>query len=172
MIPMLDICTYGDEVLREKSEEVKKFDDALKMLVDAMYETLDEADGVGLAGCQVGVPSRLFIVSIPSEGIKTAFINPQIVETSYETGPYEEGCLSIPGEYFNVIRPLEVTVQAQDVKGHPFTVHATGLLARVIQHEYDHLEGKLFTDRLSENDRTKVLDRYKIRSFRKRGKKK
>lgn len=160
MLNMLDICTYGDEVLREKSEDIKVFDNALRMLVDAMFETLDEADGVGLAGCQVGVPSRLFIVSIPKDGIRTAYINPQIVETSYETGPYEEGCLSIPGEYFNVIRPLEVTVQAQDVKGKPFTVHATGLLARVIQHEYDHLDGKLFTDRLSETDREKLLNRY------------
>lgn len=168
MFSMLDICTYGDEVLREKAEEIKVFDDALKMLVDAMFETLDEADGVGLAGCQVGVPSRLFIVSIPKDGIRTVFINPQIIETSYETGPYEEGCLSIPGEYFNVIRPLAVTVQAQDVKGKRFTVHADGLLARVIQHEYDHLDGKLFTDRLSEEDREKVLKRYS----RKKGRRK
>lgn len=168
---MLDICTIGDEVLRENSKEVEVFDDALKILVDAMFETLEEADGVGLAGCQVGAPSRLFIVSIPNENVKAAFINPQIIETSYETGPYEEGCLSIPGEYFNVIRPLEVTVQAQDVKGKPFTVHAKGLLARVIQHEYDHLNGMLFTDRLSEADREKVLNRYSKNS-KKRNKRK
>ena len=168
---MLDICTIGDEVLREKSEEVKVFDDALKMLVDAMFETLDEADGVGLAGCQVGAPSRLFIVSIKDENIRSVFINPQIIETSYETGPYEEGCLSLPGEYFKVVRPLEVTVQAQDVKGKPFTVRAKGLLARVIQHEYDHLDGMMFIDRLSEADREKVLARYNKNS-KKRGRRK
>lgn len=157
---MLDIYKLGEDILREKTEKITEFDDALRVLVDAMFETLDEADGVGLAGPQVGVPKSLFIVSIPDENIKTVFINPQIVETSLETGPYEEGCLSIPGQYFTVIRPLQVTVQAQDIKGKPFTVHAKKLFARVIQHEMDHLEGKLFIDRLSDEDRNLVVSRY------------
>lgn len=169
---MLDIYTLGDEVLREKSERIEKFDNSLKMLVDSMFETLEEADGIGLAGIQVGVNKRLFVVSIDKEGIKSVFINPEIVETSIETGPYEEGCLSIPGQYFSVIRPLEITVQAQDLNGKAFSVHATGLFARVIQHEMDHLDGKLFIDRLSEKDRTLVMNRYTIAKQRKKIRKK
>ena len=157
---MLDIYKLGEDILREKTEKITEFDDALRILVDAMFETLDEADGVGLAGPQVGVSKSLFVVSIPDENIKAVFINPQIVETSVETGPYEEGCLSIPGQYFKVMRPLEVTVQAQDIKGKPFTVNAKKLFARVIQHEMDHLEGKLFIDRLSDKDRELVVSRY------------
>jgi len=157
---MLDICTLGDEVLREKCENVTVFDHALEILVDAMYETLEEADGIGLAGPQIAVPQRLFIVSIPSEGIKKTFINPEIIETSVETGPYEEGCLSLPGVYHNVMRPIRITVCAQDVKGKPFRVEADGLFARVIQHEYDHLDGKLFIDRISEEESGKVVAQY------------
>ena len=168
---MLDICKIGDEILKEKCEKVTKFDSALEMLVDAMFDTLDEAEGVGLAGPQVGVPQRLFVVAL-SDGTRKEFINPEILETSVETGPYEEGCLSIPGVYHNVIRPLKVKVFAQDVKGHSFTLDATGLMARVIQHENDHLDGKLFIDRLSENDREKVLKLYYKRSGANRKKRK
>ena len=159
---MLDICKIGDEILKEKCEKVTKFDSALEMLVEAMYDTLGEADGVGLAGPQVGVPQRLFVVWL-SDGTKKTFINPEILETSVETCPYEEGCLSIPGVYHNVIRPAKVKVFAQDVKGHSFTLEASGLMARVIQHENDHLDGKLFIDRLSEADREKVLRLYNKR---------
>lgn len=159
---MLDICKIGDEILREKCEKVTKFDSALEMLVDAMYDTLAEADGVGLAGPQVGVNQRLFVVWL-SDGTKKTFINPEILETSVETGPYEEGCLSIPGVYHDVIRPTKVKVFAQDEKGHSFTLDASGLMARVIQHENDHLDGKLFIDRLSEEDREKVLRIYNKR---------
>lgn len=167
---MLDIYTLGDEVLRTKCEKVTKFDKALEMLEEAMYETLDEADGVGLAGPQVGVDKRLFIVSIPEKEIKKTFINPEIIETSVETGPYNEGCLSMPDVYHDVIRPLEVTVYAQDVHGKAFTIHADGLFARVIQHENDHLDGKMFIDRLSEEDREKVINLYeKKKSGRKNG---
>ena len=168
---MLDICKIGDEILKEKCEKVTKFDSALEILVDAMFDTLAEADGVGLAGPQVGVPQRLFVVWL-SDGTKKAFINPEILETSVETCPYEEGCLSLPGVYHNVIRPAKVKVFAQDVKGHSFNLDATGLLARVIQHENDHLDGKLFIDRLSEEDREKVLKLYYKRSGANRKKRK
>ena len=156
---MLDICTLGDEVLREECKSIKKFDSALNMLIDAMIDTLVEANGVGLAAPQVGVSSKLFVVKLPDKE-PMVFINPEIIETSVETGPYEEGCLSIPGLYHDVIRPLRVTVQAQDAKGKPFTVNADGLLARVIQHENDHLYGKLYIDRLDDKERDRMIHLY------------
>ncbi|MFA6688307.1 MAG: peptide deformylase [Sphaerochaetaceae bacterium] len=160
---MLDIYTLGDEVLRESCEPVQTFDSALKVLVDAMFETLAEADGVGLAGPQVGVDKRLFVIDIRGEE-KRAYINPQIIETSMEQVPYEEGCLSIPGVWHDVVRPAKVTVQAQDVNGKSFVVHAEGLLARAIQHENDHLNGTLFIDHLSEEEREKVIKAYERRN--------
>ena len=151
---MLDICVLGDDVLRTECKDIKVFDSALKMLADAMLETLKEADGVGLAGPQVGVP------------------DPEIVETSIETCPYEEGCLSVPGMYHNVVRPKRVKVQAFDADGKPFTLDADGLLARVIQHENDHLHGKLYIDYLTDAEREKLLRLYekknKARKNRKR----
>ena len=160
---MLDIYTLGDDVLREKCSDITKFDSALKVLADAMIETLDEAEGVGLAGPQVGVSQRIFVVHIGDEK-PMVFINPEIIETSIEVCPYEEGCLSIPGVYHDVIRPERVTVQALDLDGKPFTVKADGLLARVIQHENDHLSGMLYIDHLSEPDRKAVVRSYERKS--------
>ena len=140
------------------------------MLIDAMFDTMDEADGVGLAGPQVGVSQKLFVVD-DRKGNRIAFINPEIIETSVEVGPYEEGCLSVPGVYHDVIRPLGVTVQAQDVNGKAFTIKATGLLARIIQHENDHLNAKLFIDRLSEDDRAMMVKVYERKNKTKKRKK-
>lgn len=165
---MLDICKLGDEILKTKCSEVEKFDDSLKILCNAMFETLDNADGVGLAGPQVGADKRLFIVSIPDKNIRMTFVNPQITETSVETGSYEEGCLSIPGLYHKVTRPLRVKITAKDVNGKIFNVDAEGLLARVIQHEYDHLDGKLFIDRLDEKDRNTVINKYNRKLLKRR----
>lgn len=162
---MLDIYTLGEDVLRKECSEVKVFDSALKMLADAMLETLEEADGVGLAGPQVGVSERIFVIHIP-DNPPIVFVNPEIIQTSIETSLYEEGCLSIPGVYCNVIRPSAVTIQAQDVTGKPFTLEATGLLARAIQHENDHLHGKLYIDLLSEKDREKAVREYERRNRR------
>ena len=164
---MLDICKIGDEVLREKCKAVTKFDEALSLLLDAMYETLEEADGVGLAAPQVGVNQRFFIVSLP-DGTKQEFINPEITGFSVETNPYEEGCLSVPGVYHDVERPSKVIVTAKDKTGKEFTLKANGLMARVIQHEYDHLEGILFVDRLNERDKEAVLHEYNKNKNRKR----
>lgn len=161
---MLDIYTLGDEVLKTKCQKVTKFDHSLELLEQAMYETLAEADGVGLAGPQVGVEQRIFVVEVPEERIKMTFINPEIIETSVEVGPYNEGCLSIPGLSHEVIRPKEVTVYAQDAHGKAFTIHADGLFARVIQHENDHLDGKLYIDRLSEEDRAHMIAMYERRN--------
>ncbi len=156
---MLDIYTLGEDVLREECSDITDFDDALRVLSDAMIDTLEEADGVGLAGPQVGVSKKIFVVHI--RGNKPmVFINPVIIGTSIETGPYEEGCLSIPGVYHEVIRPLGVTVQAQDLDGKPFTIEADGLLARVIQHENDHLHGKLYIDHLDQKSRDRLVHSY------------
>ena len=105
---MLDIYTLGDDVLREECKDITEFGDAIRMLADAMIDTLDEADGVGLAGPQVGVSQNIFVVHIRGEK-PLVFINPVITETSIETGVYEEGCLSIPGVYHDVTRPMAVT---------------------------------------------------------------
>lgn len=157
---MLDIYKYGDEVLYEPTSEVKEFDDALKLLIDAMFETMDAADGVGLAGPQVGVSKRIFVVDDHNPGGRLAFINPVIADTSEEMVEMEEGCLSIPGFYADVRRPKSVTVQAFDVNGKPFTVKADGFIARIIQHENDHLYKKLFIDHLDPLERTELLKRY------------
>ncbi|MBO4409854.1 MAG: peptide deformylase [Spirochaetales bacterium] len=160
---MLDIVKIGDEVLRGKCTEVTEFDEAFRILLDAMFETLEEAEGLGLAAPQVGVDQRFFIVSLP-DGIKKEFINPEITGTSVETEPYEEGCLSIPGVYHEVERPSKVIISAQDAYGVPFTLKAAGLLARVIQHEYDHLNGVLFIDHLDEEEKARVVKEYEKRN--------
>lgn len=165
---MLDIYTLGEEVLREKTERITVFDNALAIFVDAMFETMTEADGIGLAAPQVGVTKRLFVVDTRRPGERIAFINPEILETSQQQGVHEEGCLSIPGMYYDIVRPLEVTVQAQDLQGKAFITRASGLLARVIQHEYDHLNGVLFIDRMDEDAREKLVASYYRRKKRRK----
>ena len=141
------------------------------MLIDAMFDTLIEADGVGLAAPQVGVSKKFFVVDLRrGDDSKYVFINPEIIETSIEEGPYEEGCLSIPGFYREVIRPLRVRVQAQDVNGKYFTIDADGLLARVIQHENDHLNKTLFIDHLTPEEKEKVEKAFRKKNRKKRNK--
>ena len=168
---MLDIYTLDDEVLREETKKVTSFDSSLRMLIDAMFDTLIEADGVGLAAPQVGVSKKFFVVDLRrGDDSKYVFINPEIIETSIEEGPYEEGCLSIPGFYREVIRPLRVRVQAQDVNGKYFTIDADGLLARVIQHENDHLNKTLFIDHLTPEETEKVEKTFRKKNRKKRNK--
>ncbi len=165
LLAMLDIYTLGDEILRERCKPVKTFDSSLSTLIDAMYTTMVEANGVGLAAPQVGADIRLFVVDVPDFG-KRAFINPQIIETSMELSCMEEGCLSIPGLFHDVERPASVVVQAQDPNGKVFTVKADGLLARVIQHENDHLNGVLFIDRLDTVEQEKMQKAWQKRAKR------
>lgn len=156
---ILEIVKIGDDILRKKCRRVDNFDSSFRLLTQAMLSTLEEADGVGLAAPQIGVDGRFFVVDI-RDGKQYVFANPEILETSEEQGPYDEGCLSIPGVYHDVIRPLRVTVHAQNEYGKAFTLEADGLLARVIQHENDHLNGHLFIDRLSGEERAKLLKAY------------
>ena len=166
---MLDIYTLGEEVLTERAKPVKTFDSALGILVDAMFETMEEADGVGLAAPQVGVSQRLFVIDV-RDGKRWTFINPEIIATSEECESAEEGCLSIPGVFSEVSRAVRVTVQAQNLQGKPFTVEADGLFARAIQHELDHLNGVLFIDRLDKEKHDRAVKSFeRLNKKRRRG---
>ena len=157
----MDILTLGNELLNQKASPVKDLKNESGRWNEIIQQMLDEiksGKGVGLAGPQIGLLKRIFVVNIEGD-VPRVFINPSIIETSHETTKFEEGCLSIPGIWADVIRPKTVKVQAWNEKGRPFTIEASGLLARVILHEYDHLEGVLFIDRLSEPKRKKILDK-------------
>lgn len=156
---MLDIVKYGESILVQKAEGVTDFTHDIEKLVLDMRDTLLANDGVGLAAPQVGISKRIFIVCLENEPMR-AFINPRIVATSEDTVEYEEGCLSFPGLYFNVSRPAAVDIEAFDVHGKPFKLSADGFLARVIQHEYDHLDGMLYIDRVSPLKRKRALAHY------------
>ena len=156
----MQILTLENESLRQKALPVKKIGPEYRKIADDLLDTLHEGEGVGLAGPQVGRQERIFAVHVQGD-IPRIFINPSILETSQETLKYEEGCLSIPGVYTNVVRPKAVKVQAWNEKGRPFTLEATGILARVILHEYDHLEGILFIDRIPEHKKDRILAKFK-----------
>ena len=138
-----NIVTEKEARLRKVSRPVEKFDERLWTLLDDMADTMYHADGVGIAGVQVGVLRRVFVVDI-GEGL-TEFINPAITARSGEQDGME-GCLSSPGEFGLVVRPEKVTVTAFDRHGKPFTMDAEGFLARAICHENDHLDGRIFKD--------------------------
>jgi peptide deformylase len=143
---------YGDPVLRQKAVPIESFDEPLAQLVADMFETMRAYRGVGLAGNQVGVAQRVLVIEIPGEtegqSQRLALVNPALSEASGQQVD-EEGCLSMPGIYEEVKRALEVRVRAHDPEGRPIDFTAEGYLARVVQHEVDHLDGVLFTDRLS-----------------------
>ncbi len=153
------IRLIGDDVLRDKAEEVTLFDDQLKTLVDDMIETMHESDGIGLAAPQVGISQRILVtdVSPVESGFgPQAFINPVILETEGEA-ELEEGCLSIPGVRENVTRPEEILLKFQTVEGEDRTEKYTGWMSRVLQHEIDHLDGILFIDHLGMVKRKLIL---------------
>lgn len=156
----MEVMILGNEVLREKAVPVEEVNDDIRALLTEMFETMRESDGIGLAAPQVGKSLRLFVVRA-DDGINRTFINPQIIQTSPEQTSYEEGCLSIPKYYADVIRPEKITVQARNENGRRFTLEADGLLARVIQHEYDHLEGVLFIDRIDPAKKAKVEEKFR-----------
>lgn len=153
---LLNILEYPDPRLRTKAVKVAKVDDSLRRLIDDMFETMYAANGVGLAATQVNVHQRLVVMDISEQRNEPrVFINPEIIShTGIEIG--EEGCLSVPGMYDNVERAERITVRALDRQGKSFDLEADGLLAVCIQHELDHLEGKLFVDYLSDLKRTRI----------------
>ncbi|HUX13921.1 MAG TPA: peptide deformylase [Spirochaetia bacterium] len=156
---MLSIYTLPDEMLRRSSEAIPDIDGEIEGLAEQMIEAMHAGNGIGLAGVQVGVTRRIFVVHV-SRDKPRVFINPTIIETSVEESDYEEGCLSIPKVYADVRRPSAVRIQAWNERGRPFNLDADGTLARVILHEYDHLNGVLFIDHLSERKKEKLLREY------------
>jgi peptide deformylase len=147
-LPILKVVNYPAEILEQICKPVIKFDRKLAKVLDNMYDTMIEYDGVGLAAPQIGLDARVAIVDIDDESGTIEMINPVILETSGEqTGP--EGCLSFPGLFGEVSRPNFVKIEAFDRKGRKFALEAEGFLARAIQHEIDHLDGILFTTKVT-----------------------
>jgi len=140
---IMNIRKIGDPVLRSKAKEVEKISQKTIDLIENMSDTMYEAEGIGLAAPQVGVLQRLFIVDIGNGLIEV--INPKIIEKSGQS-IMEEGCLSIPDETGAVVRAKEIVMEGYNKEGKKIKIEADGLLARALQHEYDHLEGNLFTD--------------------------
>jgi len=155
----MQILTLENEGLRQKALPIKKISSEYEKIAEELINVLHKEDGIGLAGPQIGLFERIFAVHVQGD-IPRVFINPSIMETSQETTNFEEGCLSIPGMYTDVIRPKTVKIQAWNEKGRPFILEAAGILARVILHEYDHLEGVLFIDRVSEQKRNSILAKF------------
>jgi len=151
------IRKLGDPVLKTRALPVRRFDEGLRKQVDFMRDVMDGALGVGLAATQVGIVERVLVYQIEADSPAVAVINPQIEWRSDELETAEEGCLSIPGVHVDVERNLHVRVGALDETGTPFQIEASGLEARVLQHEIDHLEGVLMLDRTSREQRREAM---------------
>jgi peptide deformylase len=157
---LLTILRYPDPRLHKVAKPVTVFDNRLKKLADDMAATMYEAPGVGLAATQVDVHERLIVIDTSeTHDDLQVFINPEIIWASPEKQVYDEGCLSVPGVYDGVERPARVKVRALDLDGKPFEVDAEGLLAVCIQHEMDHLKGKVFVEYLSPLKRNRIRTR-------------
>lgn len=138
------IVTVGDPILTKKCRTVVKFDDRLAQLIDDMIDTMHDANGVGLAGPQVGVMRRVVVVDTGDEDVE--LVNPEVVSVSEEMQTGMEGCLSLPGKYGIVTRPMQVTVRAQDRFGDWYEYEGEELVARAFLHEIDHLDGHMYTE--------------------------
>lgn len=161
---VLPLFIAPDPVLKRRAEEVDTVDDALRTLIDDMLETMYAERGIGLAAPQVGVGRRVLVLDVADDGAEArpmAFINPEIVWQSAEEVAAEEGCLSVPGQYSEVIRPERIRVRYLDRDGRESEIEADGLLARCLQHEMDHLDGTLFVDHLSQLKRNMLLRKLK-----------
>lgn len=155
----LEILEFPDPRLRTVAKPVEQVDDALRALIDDMFETMYAAPGIGLAATQVNVHQQIIVIDISEDNDQPlVFINPKLEIVDDELAEYDEGCLSVPGFFEAVSRPCQVRVNALDRNGEPFEMVVDGLLATCIQHEVDHLNGKLFVDYLS------TLKRQRIRS--------
>lgn len=170
-----DLTLYPAPVLRRAATPVEAFDDELEKTVAAMFELMFQSRGVGLAAPQVGLKKRILVLNDESDPEKPelnlVLINPKIVSRNGKRGKAEEGCLSFPGIYAEVERPERCTVEASDLSGNRTTADYDGFRSRIIQHEYDHLEGVLLVDRMSPADKLRnkaelqeLVDRYKDRA--------
>ena len=168
---ILDIIILPDGILRQKSVPVERVDEELKRFLDQLLETMYEAPGIGLAGVQVGLPRRVIAIDVVAkeseedeerepEHDPIFLINPEVLWRSDDTSLYEEGCLSIPDYYAEVERPARVRFRYLDRDGKSHEKEADGLLATVVQHEIDHLDGKLFIDHISKLKRDMVIKKF------------
>ena len=154
---LLDILEFPDPRLRTKAAPVSVFDAALGRLIDDMLETMYEAPGIGLAATQVNVHRRIVVIDVSEDhNDPRIFINPEYEVLDEERAEHDEGCLSVPGFYETVVRPRHIRVTALDRNGNSFILEPQGLLAVCVQHERDHLDGKLFVDYLSSLKRTRI----------------
>lgn len=154
---ILNILEYPDPRLRTLAQPVDEVTDEIRQLVDDMFETMYDAPGIGLAATQVDVHKRVVVMDLSEDKDEPrVFINPELEPLTDDADLYQEGCLSVPGFFEDVERPLRVRVKALDRDGNPFELEAEGLLAVCIQHECDHLNGKLFVDYLSRLKRDRI----------------
>ena len=154
---LLPILEFPDPRLRTVAKPVSEVDDNIRRLVDDMFDTMYDAPGIGLAASQVNVHKRVVVIDVSEDKSQPlVFINPEIEVLDAEVSEYDEGCLSVPGFYETVVRPEHIRVKALDAHGKPFEIEPQGLLAVCIQHELDHLNGKLFVDHISPFKRTRI----------------
>jgi peptide deformylase len=159
-VALLEIRIFGDPVLRQRAHEVTDFDGRLAKLAEDMHETMLDAPGVGLAAPHVGVLKRLFTWQVDEEG--GGVVNPVVTDASDEAEVDDEGCLSFPGLFYEVERPLRIAVDWQDVHGESHHVQLEGFDARVWLHEMDHLNGVLFIDHLAKHDRKEAMKQMRL----------
>ena len=155
-----EILTEPNKILREKSLPVDKVDKDLQNTMDDMLETMYAAPGIGLAAIQIGIPKRIIVLDLARKDEPKNpmfFINPEIIKKSNNNSTYEEGCLSVPGQFAEIERPDKCHVKYLDYNGKPQEIEAEGMLATCIQHEMDHLEGVLFIDYLSKLKKTMIV---------------
>lgn len=155
-MPPFTIRTYGDPVLRQRASEVTDIDGSVRQIVDGMIDTLYDASGLAVAAPQVGIEKRLFVYDLNDEKGPRTIINPTVVESGGEW-TFNEGCLSIPGLYFTVVRPRDILLQGWDLDGNEVRIHATDLEGRMFQHEIEHLDGHLVLERLEAVQRKAAL---------------
>lgn len=153
-----DIRTFGDPVLKSVAEAVENIDGKIMRLTQSMFQAMYRAPGLGLAAPQIGVQKQIFVYDI--DGEQVTLINPRIVESSGEW-VYDEGCLSIPGLYVEMIRPKQVLLEAVDIDGNDVRIEADELLARLFQHELDHLNGVLMFERMTPEQRDEAMREYR-----------
>ena len=160
---VLPIKVFGEPVLRERTRPIERFDDDLARLAADMLETMYEAPGVGLAATQVGMPLRFFVYDDGENG-PHSLANMELFDLEGEQ-EFEEGCLSVPGLWFPTKRALKAKARGFDLKGEPVEIEAEGLLARILQHETDHVDGMIYLDRLSEEHRREAMKQIREREL-------
>ena len=163
-----EIRTFGDPVLKSRATPVREFDESLQKLAEEMLKIMREHDGVGLAANQIGRLKRILVAAYEDENgemVEFAVVNPKVEERSEESEKDVEGCLSLPGMRMEVERPAAVTITGQDPSGEPLRIEAEGLLARIFQHEIDHLDGVLILDRTDRESRKRALREMRERQL-------